>query len=57
MMIVTDEDVDDTGQDDDDDVDDGGDDTSSTKSDEGDNRVLSRGRGQGKKIISSFICC
>ena len=54
-----DKDVDDTGQDDndDDDDDDGGNDASSTTSNEGDNHVFSRGRGQGNKIIPSFICC
>jgi hypothetical protein len=46
--IAMDEDVDDTGRDDDDDDDyDAGDDASSTTNDEGDNRVLSRGRGAG----------
>jgi hypothetical protein len=59
MTIATDKDADDTGRDNDDDNidDDAGNDTSSTISDEGDNRVLSRGRGQGNKIIPSFICC
>ena len=59
MTIATDKDADDAGQDkDDDDIDDdAGDDASSTTSDEGNNHVLSRGRGQGNKIIPSFICC
>ena len=64
MTVAMDEDVDDTGQDDDndDDDDDGGDDASSTTSDEGDNRVLSRGRGQGIKknpslfLLTTFHC-
>jgi hypothetical protein len=53
--IVTYEDVDNTGRDNDED-DDAGDDASSTTSNEGDNHVLSRGRGQGNIIIPSFIC-
>ena len=59
MTIAMDKGADDAGRDkDDDDIDDdAGDDAISTTSDEGNNRVLSRGRGQGTKIIPSFICC
>ena len=59
MRIATDKDADDTGRDNDNDNinDDAGNEASSTTSDEGDNRDLSHGRGQGNKIIPSFICC
>ena len=69
-MNAMDDDVDNTGRDsDDDNDDDAGNNASSTMSGEGDNRnhdngeeqhwqrILSCGRGQGNKIIPSFICC
>ena len=49
-----DEEVDDTWRDYDNDNDDAGNNTSSTTSDEGDNHILSCGRGQGNNIILSF---
>ena len=55
MTTIVTDDVDNTGRDNDDD-DDADDDASSTTSNEGDNHVLSRGRGQGNIIIPSFIC-